>query len=120
MEDLLEKYQGKNQKTRERVGGSKQVIVGSNQSGSEMFESRISGTEWVKRSNQLGIKFDQNRVGGSNQAIMEQVGQHNMRDRVSGSKQVIRERSIGRRDLSGSECLVASDWGSRDQGLGDQ
>ena len=48
---------------------------------------RKPGTGWVRS----GSKFDQNRVGGRDRAIREQVGQHNIRDCLGGIKQYIRE-----------------------------
>ena len=39
--------QGRKQKIGELVGVFEQVIVGSRQSGSEMYEIRISGNGWV-------------------------------------------------------------------------
>ena len=62
---------------------------------------RGPGTWWVERSEPSGSKFDQNRVGGSDQGIRDKVGQHNTREQVGGSKLAIREQAIG----------GVSDWG---------
>ena len=59
-----------------------------------MCENRIQGTEWVVGSEQLGSKFYQNRVSGSDRATREQLGQQKTKDQVGVCKQVIGEREI--------------------------
>ena len=56
---------------------------------------RRTGTKWVEGNKRSGGKFDQNKVGRSNQAIREQVIQQKTRDWVGGSKLAIREWVIG-------------------------
>ena len=50
---------------------------------------RRPGTEWVEGSKLPGSKFYQNRVCGSNEAIMEQVGKQNTTDQLGVSKREI-------------------------------
>ena len=59
--------QGRKQKIRDWVGIFERAIVGRRRSGSEMCERRTPGTGWVVGSYQSGSKFEQNRVGGSDQ-----------------------------------------------------
>ena len=75
---------------------------------------RRPGTGWVEGSEQAKIKFDQNRVVGSDQSIREKSGQQNIRDRVGGSKRVIRGS-----ERSGNESWGSSNWGARDRGASD-
>ena len=50
----------------------------------------------------------------SDQAIREQVGQQNTRDRVGGSKRESGEQFIGGKEQSRSDSCRASNWGGRD------
>ena len=59
--------QGKKQITRDWVGVPEETIVENRRSGSKMCENRIPGTGWVVGRYQSGSKFEQNRVGGSDQ-----------------------------------------------------
>ena len=70
--------------------------MGSVRSYIDMFDSTILRTGWVEGSERSRSKFDQNRVGGRYQAIMEQVEQQKTRYWVAGGKQ---------------EIGGASDWG---------
>ena len=54
--------------------------MGSEQSGNEMFGSRIPGNGWVEGSEQSGSKFEQNKVGGNTTLIMEQVRHYKTRE----------------------------------------
>ena len=58
-------------------------------------------------------RIDQNRVGGSDRSIREQVRQQKTRYQLGGSKQAIRERVIGGSKQSGSESRGASNQGER-------
>ena len=70
-------------------------------------------------SDRSGSKFDQKKIGGSNRAITEQLGQKKIRDWVGVCEQVIGEKAIGGRDFSGSDCSEASNQVSRDWGASD-
>ena len=50
----------------------------------------------MEGSEQPGSKFDQNRVGGSDRSIMDQVGKKNTRDRVGVSKRASGGERSGR------------------------
>ena len=59
----------------------------------------------MEGSEQSGSRFEKNRVGGSNQAIKEQVGKQNTRDWVGGRKRAFGERVIGGNEQLGSDQL---------------
>ena len=51
---------------------------------------------------------------------MEQVGQQKTRYQVGGSKQAIREQVIGEKERSGGEYCRVRNWLARDWGASDQ
>ena len=73
---------GRKRKIRDWMGVCEKATVRSRRPGSEMFEKRIPGTVWVIGIKQSGRIFDQYRVGGSDQAIREQLGKQKTRDQV--------------------------------------
>ena len=70
-------------------------------------------------SDRSGRKFDQNRVGASNQAIREKLGNQKTRDQMGVCKLVIGEQAIGRRELSGIDFYGENNQGARDWGASD-
>ena len=121
--------QGNFSKIRGRFDSIRPVMTTEDQ-GPGRWEQKIWGRQCKSIDNQQHkTKVIENRSGvyqlgsarnnfenqrKSNQEIREKFGQQKTRDRVGGSKQVIGERVIRRKEQSGSECCVASDQGASD------